>query len=57
MLWLASKTDDVENECKMNVDNENAYLKLEIVTNAKEKKYNEHRAGSEIICSELVLSL
>lgn len=37
MLWLASKTDDVENKCKMKVDNENAYLKLEIVTNAKEK--------------------
>lgn len=42
---------------KMKLDSENAYLKLEIVTNAKEKKHTEHRADSEIICSELVRNL
>lgn len=41
----------------MKLDNENAYLKLEIITTAEEKKHTEHRAGSEIICSELVLNL
>lgn len=41
----------------MRPDNENAYLKLEIVTTAVEKKITEHRSGSEITSSELVLNL
>lgn len=41
----------------MKPDDENAYLKLEIVTTAVEKKLIEHRSGSEISSSQLVLNL
>lgn len=41
----------------MKPDNEKAFLKLEIVTTAVEKKLTEHRSGSELTSSELVLNL